>query len=189
MPASLHDLLAPAQLLGYLAFVFGVGSFLQTEDRRFKQFMALECLAYVLHFWVLGQPTAVASSLVSLGRSVAAMHSRSRWLALMFVGLNLGLGCWLFAGWLSLLPLVASCLGTLALFLLHGIPMRLVMLAGTLCWVANNLIVGSIGGTLLELVVVAVNVATIWRMRRTAAQGGPGAAPGSGFPGPTDQPS
>lgn len=161
---DLADLFAPAQLLGYLAFVFGVGCFLQTEDRRFKQFMAAECLAYVLHFWLLGQPTAVASSLVSLGRSVAAMRSRSRWLALLFVGLNVGLGCWLYAGWLSLLPLAASCLGSLALFLLQGIAMRLVMLAGTLCWVANNVIVGSIGGTLLELVVAAVNGWTIWRL-------------------------
>jgi Bacterial inner membrane protein len=163
-----NPLLSPAQLLGYLAFVFGVACFLQTEDRRFKQFMAAECLAYVLHFWLLGQPTAVASSLVSLGRSVAAMHSRSRWLALVFVLINLGLGWWLFRGWLSLLPIAASCLGTLALFLLQGLRMRLLMLAGTLCWVANNLIVASIGGTLLELTVAAVNSLTIWRLWRSS---------------------
>jgi hypothetical protein len=163
---ALQFFLAPAQLLGYVAFVFGVGCFLQTEDRRFRQFMAVECLAYVLHFWLLGQPTAVASSLVSLARSVVAMRWRSPWLALLFVGLNLGLGWWLYAGWLSLLPLAASCLGSAALFLLQGIAMRLVMLAGTLCWVANNLIVGSVGGTLLELVVAGVNALTIWRLWR-----------------------
>lgn len=167
----LDTLCSPAQLLGYVAFVFGVGCFLQTEDRRFRRFMAVECLAYVLHFWLLGQPTAVASSLVSLARAVVAMRWGAPWLALLFVGLNLGLGWWLFAGWLSLLPLAASCLGSLALFLLQGIAMRLVMLAGTLCWVANNLLVGSIGGTLLELVVAGVNLATIWRLWR-----GPGAA-------------
>ena len=69
------------------------------------------------------------------------------------------------------LPLGASCLGTLALFLLQGIPMRLVMLCGTGLWVANNLIVGSIGGTALELVVAAVNATTIvrlWRQGRAA---------------------
>lgn len=168
-PDLLQFLLAPSQLLGYAAFVAGVGCFLQTEDRRFRQFMALECLAYVLHFWLLGQPTAVASSLVSLARSVVALRWRSGWLALLFVGLNLGLGWWLFAGWPSLLPLAASCLGSAALFLLQGIAMRLVMLAGTLCWVANNLIVGSVGGTLLELVVAAVNGLTIWRLWRAGS--------------------
>ncbi|MDC6168477.1 YgjV family protein [Paucibacter sp. XJ19-41] len=165
------SLLSPAQLLGYLALVFGVGCFLQTDDRRFKQFMAVECLAYVLHFWLLGQPTAVASSLVSLGRSVAAMYSRSRWLAALFVGLNLALGWWLFSGLVSLLPIAASCLGSLALFLLQGLQMRLLMLAGTLCWVVHNALVGSVGGTLLELVVAGVNGLTIWRLWRAGQAG------------------
>lgn len=160
------DLFSPAQVLGYLAFVFGVGCFLQTDDRRFKQFMAVECLCYVLHFWLLGQPTAVASSLVSLARSVVAMRSRSRWLVLLFVGASLGLGAWLYQGWASLLPILASCLGTTALFLLQGLRMRLLMMVGTGLWIANNLIVGSIGGSLLELTVAATNGLTIWRLWR-----------------------
>ena len=49
-----------AQIFGYVAFACGVACFAQTDDRRFKVFMALECFAYVLHFWLLGQPTAVA---------------------------------------------------------------------------------------------------------------------------------
>jgi hypothetical protein len=162
----LVHLLSSAQLLGYLAFVFGVGCFLQTDDRRFKIFMALECLSYVLHFWLLGQPTAVASNLVSLGRSLASMRSRSPWVALFFVSLSLGLGLWLNSGWASLLPIAASCIGTTALFLLNGLRMRLLMLLGTLLWVANNLIVGSIGGTLLELTAASVNGWTIWRLWR-----------------------
>lgn len=68
------------------------------------------------------------------------------------------------------LPLAASCLGTLALFLLQGIAMRLVMLCGTCLWIANNLIAGSIGGTALELVVAVVNLSTVWRLCRRAPQ-------------------
>jgi hypothetical protein len=49
---------------------------------------------------------------------------------------------------------------------MRGIPMRLVMLCGTGFWIANNLIVGSIGGTALEVVVAATNAATIMRMAR-----------------------
>ncbi|MBI5257831.1 MAG: YgjV family protein [Burkholderiales bacterium] len=160
--------MSPAQGLGYLAFVFGVGCFLQRDDRRFKVFMALECLAYVLHFALLGQATAVASALVSLARSVVALRTQSPWAAAGFVGLNIALGAWLFQGWASLLPLAASCIGTVALFLLQGLRMRLLMLLGTLLWVANNLIVGSIGGTALELVVATVNAFTIWRLWRAA---------------------
>ena len=164
------DWLSPAQCLGYLAFVLGVGSFLQTDDRRFKVFMIGECLAYVAHFALLGNPTAVASSLLSALRSVLSLHTRSRWVAVGVVAANIGFGLTIAHKPSDWLPLCASCLGTLALFLLQGIPMRLVMLCGTGLWIANNLIAGSIGGTALEVVVAVVNLSTIVRLarRRTA---------------------
>lgn len=160
------DWWSPAQGFGYLAFVLGVGSFLQTDDRRFKVFMAGECLAYVLHFALLGNPTAVASSLLSLLRSLLSLRTRAPWVPALIVGANLAMGLWLAERATDWLPLGASCLGTLALFLLSGIPMRLVMLMGTGLWIANNLIAGSIGGTALELVVAAVNLSTIVRLAR-----------------------
>nr|WP_295079530.1 YgjV family protein [uncultured Roseateles sp.] len=155
----------PAQGLGYLAFVFGMACFAQRDDRRFKQFMALECVAYVGHFWLLGQPTAVASSLVSLGRSAASLRSRSPWVAACFIALSIGLGLWLQSGWLTLLPIAASCIGTTALFFFQGLPMRLLMLMGTLLWLSNNLLVGSIGGSLLEACIAGTNLWTMVRMR------------------------
>jgi len=157
--------------VGYAAFVLGVGSFLQTDDRRFKLFMAGECFAYIVHFALLGNPTAVASSTMSLLRSLLALRTRSVWVAVAVVAINLALGYALATRPSDWLPLMASCLGTLALFLLQGIPMRLVMLVGTCLWIANNVIAGSVGGTALEVVVAAVNVTTIVRMarRRVAA--------------------
>jgi hypothetical protein len=162
----LIDWFSPAQCVGYIAFVLGVGSFLQKDDRRFKLFMAGECLAYIVHFALLGNPTAVASSTVSLLRSLLALRTRSVWVALAIVAVNVALGLSLAKQPSDWLPLAASCLGTLALFLLHGVPMRLVMLCGTGLWIANNLIAGSIGGTALELVIAVVNTITIVRMAR-----------------------
>jgi Bacterial inner membrane protein len=159
-----HDLFALPQLFGYLAFIFGVGCFLQKSDLRFKAFMSIECVSYVIHFWLLGNPTAAASSAVSVGRSLASMRSRSPWVALFFVLLSLGMGVWLASGWLSLLPIAASCVGTTALFLLKGIRMRALMLLGTLLWLINNIVSGSYGGTLLELVILSTNSWTIWRL-------------------------
>lgn len=157
-------LLDPAQWLGYAAFAFGMACFAQTDDRRFKVFMALECASYALHFALLGQPTAVASTLISLGRSLAALRWRTPAVGLLFVALNLVAGVGLFAGWLSLLPIAASVLGTTALFFLHGIRMRALMAVGTALWLVNNLLVGSIGGSLLEACLLAMNGRTIWRL-------------------------
>lgn len=162
------DWFSPAQCVGYAAFVLGVACFFQKDDRRFKLFMAGECLAYIVHFALLGNPTAVASSTMSLLRSVLAIYTRSAWVAVGVIAANLALGLSLADQASDWLPLAASCLGTLALFLLQGIPMRLLMLCGTLLWIANNVIAGSIGGTALETVIAAVNMTTIWRMAREA---------------------
>lgn len=163
MPA---DWLSPAQLAGYVAFVLGVGSFLQTDDRRFKLWMLGECVAYVVHFALLGVPTAVASSLLSTIRSALSLKTRSLWVALAIVAANIAFGMMLATRWSDWLPLTASCLGTLALFLLEGIRMRLLMLVGTSLWIINNIIAGSIGGTALEVVVALANVTTIVRLLR-----------------------
>ncbi len=167
LPTSWGDAFSVAQCAGYAAFVFGMACFAQTDDRRFKLFMALECAAYVLHFALLGQPTAVASTAVSLLRSLASLKARKPWVGVFFVGLSLAAGVWLYQGWVSLLPIAASCIGTTALFFLRGLRMRLLMLCGTLLWLVNNLLVGSIGGSLLEACLALSN---LWTIRRLWAQ-------------------
>lgn len=160
--------LSVPQLFGYAAFVFGVSSFLQRSDRHFKLYMTAECLAYVVHFWLLGNPAAVASSVVSSTRSVLSLYTRSIWVAVLVVAVNVVLGMRFVTHWWNWCPLIASCVGTLALFLLKGIQMRIVMLLGTILWIANNLMSGSIGGSALEITILTVNCFTIWRMSRDA---------------------
>ncbi|PAS98783.1 MAG: hypothetical protein BSR46_11550 [Candidatus Dactylopiibacterium carminicum] len=125
----LSDIFSPAQIMGYLAFFLGVGSFLQKNDRHFKLFMTAECLAYIGHFWLLGNPTAMVSSAVSATRSMLSLYTRSFWVAIAVVVINLVLGVRLVQVWWNWFPLIASCVGTLALFLLTGIRMRVVC-----CW-------------------------------------------------------
>lgn len=170
LPSTWAEVFSLTQLTGYAAFAFGMACFAQTDDRRFKLFMALECAAYVLHFALLGQPTAVASTAVSLLRSVVSMKARKPWVGLFFVGLSLAAGAWLYSGWVSLLPIAASCIGTTALFFLSGLRMRLLMLCGTLLWLVNNLLVGSIGGSLLEACLAVSNLWTISRLSKASRQ-------------------
>lgn len=162
------EFLSWAQLFGYLAFLLGVGSFLQINDRHFKLWMTGECVAYAVHFFLLGNPTAVASTLVSASRSVISMYTRSLWLAWAIVLLNIGLGIVFVKHPADALPLIASSMATLALFRLQGIRLRFVMLIGTLLWLANNIIAGSIGGSALEAVVATINFSTMVRMYRAA---------------------
>jgi hypothetical protein len=65
------------------------------------------------------------------------------------------------AGWLTV---IGSCVSTVAVFQMHGVAMRLMMLFSTGCWLANNILSGSIGGAALEAVIAVANAATIFRV-------------------------
>jgi len=177
------QLLSPAQLVGYVAFILGVTAFLQRNDRRLKNFLASECGAYVVHFFLLGNPTAAASSAVSCCRILITIWSRSRRLALLFMASYLVIGAALAQRPTAWLPVLGSCLATWAMFRMQGIRMRLVMLVSTSMWLANNILSGSVGGTLLETLIAAANITTIVRMARTvrdASEGISGVGPGPG---------
>jgi hypothetical protein len=145
-----------------------MAGFLQKSDLRFKQLMALECAAYVIHFLLLNQWTASASASVSMGRSIAAVRYPFKAVGMLFMGLSLMCGFLLYTSWISWLPITASCLGTFALFFLKGILMRFVMLWGTVLWLIHNHWVGSLGGTVLEGFLCITNVVTIYQLRVAA---------------------
>jgi hypothetical protein len=175
-------LLSPAQLVGYLALVLGVAGFLQTDDRRLKLLVGLEGLAYVVHFALLGVPSAAGSAAVSGLRTLLSMRIRSAWLAAASVAATLAVPVLLStrgAGWL---PVVGSVLGAIAVCLLRGLTMRLVLLAATSCWLANGILSGSVGGTVLESLILTASLVTIVRMavaRRVAARADPAQAAAS----------
>jgi hypothetical protein len=160
----LKVVLAPAQLVGYLAFALGVFSFAQRDDRRLKGAVALQALSYALHFALLGRSTAAVASGITAARSLLSLRTRSRWVLAAILSANVILGITVARGLAGWLPVVASCVGSLAFFLLSGIPMRLTMLGGTTLWLCNAVLVGSIGSTALELTIAFVNGGTILRL-------------------------
>ncbi len=162
-------LFSPAQLFGYIALILGVTAFLQKTDRRLKLFSAIQCVFYAVHFALLHNLPASASSSISGVRSYLSLKTRSRLLAAGFVVINVAAG-FVFAksgaGWLTI---IASCAGTVAMFRMEGLPMRIVLLCCTLLWLTNNILSGSIGGTLLETTIAISNISTMVRMVRTSA--------------------
>jgi hypothetical protein len=113
---------------------------------------------------LLGSIAASAAALVSSARTFTSLHTRSTRVALAILAINVALGFFTAqspAGWL---PVVGSCIGTIAFFWFEGVAMRVVLLSSTACWLANNVMVGSIGGTLLELFIGVVNASTCYRI-------------------------
>jgi len=155
-----------AQLVGLIGFGVGATTFLQGCDRSFRQRLTLACYLIGIHFWLLGLPAAATSTLLSGTRSWVSGKTRSTWVMLLFMALTLGIGQQVMHSPAEWLAICGSCLSTFALFKLQGVAMRLLILAGTLCWLANNLVAGSVGGILLESTYLAANLLTIYRLRQ-----------------------
>lgn len=164
------DFYSLPQCVGYIAFVLGVIAFLQKKDRPLKFFVGLESLVYTVHFTLLGNATAAASALITSLRSFLAIKTSSTLVAVVVVIANIAAGLVLTKGVLGWLPVIGSCVSTYAVFTMKGIPMRLMILSSTFCWLANNILSGSIGGTLLEAIIAVVNTSTILRMCRSTAR-------------------
>jgi hypothetical protein len=173
LPASAFS---PAQLLGYLACALGVAAFLQRVDRRLKLLLAGESVAYFFHFLLLGNPAAAVTGLANAGRFLLSARLHGRWIALLAVAVYLSLGLAFAghgAGWL---PVVSGVLGSVAVFTLRGVRMRLLLLASTSLWIVNNVLSGSIGGTLLESFIAVASLYTLVQMLR-ASRPAPAAPP------------
>jgi hypothetical protein len=153
-----------AQLVGYVALVLGVAAFLQKSDTRLKVLISAESVVYIAHFILLGNYPASGSALVSCVRNLTSIKSRAPiWIA-VFLVMNIAIGLVFAKSALGWLPIVASCLATVAVFRMEGVAMRSVLLVCTLLWLANNLLSGSIGGTVLEAIIAVVNAVTILRL-------------------------
>ncbi|BFM13216.1 YgjV family protein [Simiduia litorea] len=155
-----------AQMLGLLSFALGIACFYQQQDLRLKQLMVLLNINNALHFFLLGGITACLSSLISALRNTLAIKFQSAWLATLFIAITLVLGLPLIHHPADWLPLLGSCIGSYAVFCCTGIKLRGIFLLGALCWLLNNIWLGSIGGTLLETMLLITNLRTIYLLRK-----------------------
>ncbi len=158
------DIAFIAQALGFVSFALGVSTFYQKDDRKLKVIMLIFNLNHLLHYLLLGSMTSALSAALSALRTGSAIYTSSKYVAALFIVLGLGLGLILADNWWDMWPIFGTVIGTYAVFMLQGIAMRVAFIIGAVCWLINNIIVGSIGGTLLEMTLLTVNCTTIYRL-------------------------
>ncbi|EGR0236529.1 TPA: YgjV family protein [Vibrio vulnificus] len=155
-----------AQALGFLSFGLGISTFYQKNDRHLKILMLVFNLNHLLHFLLLGSMLSALSALLSALRTTTSIFTSSKWVAAIFILIGIVSGLGMAEHWWELWPIVGTVIGTYSLFVVSGIRMRIGFLAGANCWLINNILVGSIGGTLLEMTVIIMNLITIYRLYR-----------------------
>ena len=134
-----------AQSVGLLAFGVGIATFVQRGDQRLRTLLTLYCIVIGVHFFLLGAIAAAYGAWLS-GLGVPNITQPIQWLTV-----------------------IGTTLGTWALYREQGIRMRFLLLMGTVCWVTHNVVVGSIGGALIEGCFLFVNTHTIYRLWRQRA--------------------
>ncbi|WP_194438297.1 YgjV family protein [Vibrio fluminensis] len=155
-----------AQAIGMVAFAIGATAFLHSDGRRFRLHLMLFQIVLCSHFIMMGALVAAFGCGISAIRSYASTKTQSTGVMLFFIAMLWIMGLPQLEYSYELLTIFGSSVATWALFKTQGIQMRLLVMFNSFCWVTNNLLLGSIGGTLMELTFIIVNSLTIVRMYR-----------------------
>ena len=112
---------------------------------------------------LLGQWSAASLLLLASMRFVVSIWLVRRILMWFFMGLACAAALATYQGALSLIGLLASLLQTRAAFCPDDRQLRRWMLLGTLCWLGNNLLVGSPVAALMEGLFLVSNLVGYYR--------------------------
>ncbi|TEW54661.1 YgjV family protein [Psychromonas sp. RZ22] len=159
-----------AQTLGFVSYALGVYAFYQKDDKKLKIVMLIFNVNHLLHFILMGSIVSAMSALLSAVRTGTAIYVSSKRVAAFFILVGLASGLYLADSIWDMWSIFGVMIGTYAVFVLKGIPMRIAFILGAMCWLTNNILIGSIGGTLLEATLISINLVTIVRLLREQRQ-------------------
>ncbi|MFC0267035.1 YgjV family protein [Kushneria aurantia] len=155
------------QFFGLASLILCLVGFASRRDERLLLLLILANVAFALQFAFFGSWTAAALSVVVIARIALARRYPGNPVVMAAVLLVSAVVAGLtWQSWADLPALVAMVTGTLGMFLLRGIGMRVFLGLAALFWMFSHLLAGSIGGTLAEALVIVTNAITIVRLRR-----------------------
>jgi len=160
------ELFSTAQMFGHAALLVSLVTFSRKRDTQFKGWLVGQNLLYAIHFFLMGNLAAMVGSTLSSTRTLLSLYTRSLVVIAILLTANVLLGFWVVKAAWNVIPLTATAIATVAMFRLHGLQLRCVMLLCTILWLINNILTGSIGGTAMESMIAVMSCFTIFRLRR-----------------------
>ncbi|RCK48367.1 membrane protein [Thalassospira profundimaris] len=175
MPETFLNDATPRWLLGQIASFIALGLFIagfaSKDDRKLLLILMAANTAVVAQFALLGSWVASAMTGIVILRILLARHYHGNYpVMISLLLLTIIAACFTWQGWSDAPALIAGLLGTIAMFLFHGIVLRWWLFTAAFFWVLSNLVAGAIGGIIAEALVMIMNLVTIWRLRKDAQQ-------------------
>lgn len=155
------------QGFGLIALIFCIVGFANRNDDRLMVLLISANVAFTLMFACFQSWTAAALTVLVIVRITLARRYQGNWWWMLGLLAVSSVVAWL--TWKSatdVFPLMAMVFGTVGMFMLRGIPLRIVLGLAAFSWMLNNIVIGSIGGILAEAMVLITNVITIVRLYR-----------------------
>ncbi|MGO2136364.1 YgjV family protein [Marinobacter sp.] len=155
------------QFFGLVSLALCIWAFSSKQDDRLLMLLLSANVAFVLQFMFLESWTAAALSLLVIARiALARRYPGSKAAMAIILAASGAASVLTWQSWADLPAIVAMVLGTMGMFLLRGIPMRVSLGLAAVAWMLSHLLVGSVGGTLAEALVLFTNAITIYRLYR-----------------------
>ncbi len=155
------------QVVSLIALGFCIVGFASKRDDRLMVLLISANVAFALQFALFDSWTAAVLSLLVIGRIMLARHYLGSWKVMLAVlAVNMVAAALTWRSPVDFFAIAAAIFGTVGMFMLRGIPMRLMLMAAAIAWMLNNIVIGSVGGTLAEGMVVVTNFITIVRLAR-----------------------
>lgn len=110
-----------AQGVGVIAFLIGITTFFNRDERRFKKQLSVYSAVIGVHFFLLGTYPAGASAILNAIRTLITLRTRSLWVMAIFIVLTGGIGLAKFHHPVELLPVIGTIVSTWALFRCKGL--------------------------------------------------------------------
>lgn len=158
------------EILGYIAVVLGVSSYLIKKQNTTRFTMGAAQAFMGIHFWLLGGLTAGVVQGVLALRSWASNYVKNKKsrhiLFTITVVLSLALTAITWNGWKSIIPILAGLNATYAICYMNNKKMRKMLIVSSALWLLNGIVWQSIPQILSEIIKVVFNVYTIFSMTK-----------------------
>lgn len=152
-----------SQVLVGIAICSDIISFQFKKRAHIVSCLLVSCVLISLHFMCLGHWTAACLGLVAAGRFAACIFSTSRAVMGLFICITVAVSALTYEGVLSILGGAGAIFGTTASFSKDDKLLRQLMFIGTVLWLIHNILAGSPGAVLMEVIFLCSNLVGYFR--------------------------
>lgn len=161
-------LFAVSQLIATGAFILDITAFFFTARTNTLRWLACSTLLLSAHFILLMQWSSAILMFIAACRYLTATQTRHGSAMWFFMALSVVCSIFTWQRLMDLLPLAGSLLHTFAAFRQHFLALRLFTVAGSICWLINNLLCHSPVAVAMEASFLLSTLISCFRVQKRA---------------------